>query len=219
MVKIISQGIAIIFHPFFIVLYSYLIYFNTNSIYNQMLYLAAPKIYWPLFSFIGLMAVFFPLLTLYIMYKNKVVSSISIPNRTERIPVLILVLIYYSMTYYIFRYWNTTLLNLLEPFISFLFGGLLLLLILTLITLKWKISLHSASISGLAGGIIAATLISQPGSDFEVVITINVLLLSIIGLVSFSRVFLNAHNVYQVLAGVIIGFVVVFETVFLKLNI
>ncbi|MAJ05504.1 MAG: hypothetical protein CL827_01420, partial [Crocinitomicaceae bacterium] len=160
MVKSISQLIALIFHPVFIVLYSYLIYFNINSIYNQMLYLAAPKIYWPLFSFLGLMVVFFPLLTIYIMYKNKVVSSLAIPKREERIPVLILVIIYYSMAYYIFRYWNTTLLNLLEPFLSFLFGGLILLIALTLTTFKWKISLHSASISGLAGGMIAETLVA-----------------------------------------------------------
>ena len=56
---------------------------------------------------LGLMVVFFPLLTIYIMYKNKVVSSLAIPKREERIPVLILVIIYYSMAYYIFRYWNT----------------------------------------------------------------------------------------------------------------
>ena len=219
MVKSISQFIALIFHPVFIVLYYYLIYFNINSIYNQMLYLAAPKIYWPLFSFLGLMVVFFPLLTIYIMYKNKVVSSLSIPKREERIPVLILVIIYYSMAYYIFRYWNTTLLNLLEPFLSFLFGGLILLIALTLTTFKWKISLHSASISGLAGGMIAETLIAQPGIGFESELLVNALLLFMIGLVSFSRVFLKAHNVLQVVTGIVVGFVVVFGMVFLQLNI
>ena len=219
MVKSISQIIALIFHPVFIVLYSYLIYFNINSIYNQMLYLAAPKIYWPLFSFLGLMVVFFPLLTIYIMYKNKVVSSLAIPKREERIPVLILVIIYYSMAYYIFRYWNTTLLNLLEPFLSFLFGGLILLIVLTLITFKWKISLHSASISGLAGGMIAETLVAQPGIGFESELLVNALLLFMIGLVSFSRAFLKAHSVLQVVTGVVVGFVVVFGMVFLQLNI
>ena len=219
MVKSISQLIALIFHPVFIVLYSYLIYFNINSIYNQMLYLAAPTIYWPLFSFLGLMVVFFPLLTIYIMYKNKVVSSFAIPRREERIPVLILVIIYYSMAYYIFRYWNTTLLNLLEPFLSFLFGGLILLIALTLTTFKWKISLHSASISGLAGGMMAETLVAEPGIGFESELLVNALLLFMIGLVSFSRVFLKAHNVLQVVTGIVVGFVVVFGMVFLQLNI
>ena len=66
------------------------------------------------------------------------------------------------MTYYIFRYWNITLLNLMQPYLSFLFAGLILLLLVTLITLKWKISIHAASIAGLAGGITALTLTAQP---------------------------------------------------------
>ena len=40
-----------------------------------------------------------------------------------------------------------------------------------------------------------------------------------IGLVSFSRVFLKAHNVLQVVTGIVVGFVVVFGMVFLQLNI
>ena len=78
-----------IFHPVFTVIYSYLIYFNIQNIYNQMLFLAAPKIYFPLFFFF-LMAVFFPLLTVYIMYRNKLISSMSIPIRKERLTCFIL---------------------------------------------------------------------------------------------------------------------------------
>ena len=137
--KTFCKIISFVFHPVFMVIYSYFIYFHMDSIYNQMLFLAAPKIYFPLFSFLFLMAVFFPLLTVYIMHKNKLISSIAISKRKERLPVLALVIIYYSMTYYIFRYWNTTLLNLLHPYLSFLFAGLILLLLLTLITLKKQI--------------------------------------------------------------------------------
>ena len=159
MVKSISQFIALIFHPVFIVLYSYLIYFNINSIYNQMLYLAAPKYIGP-FSFLGLMVIFFPFLTIYIMYKNKVVSSLAIPKREERIPVLILVIIYYSMVY-IFRYWNTTLLTL-EPFYLFYLGpNLLINSIPTLV----KISIHSLPFLSW-WGMIAETIVAQPGIGF-----------------------------------------------------
>ena len=148
---IFSKAIAIIFHPVFTVIYSYLIYFNIQNIYNQMLFLAAPKIYWALLFFLFLMVVFFPLFTIYIMYRNKTISSMSIPIRKERLPVLILISIYYLMTYYIFRYWNTTLLNLFHPYLSFLFAGLVLIFTLTAITYFWKISLHSSSISALCG--------------------------------------------------------------------
>ena len=66
---------------------------------------------------------------------------------------------------------------------------------------------------------IAETLIAQPGIGFESELLVNALLLFMIGLVSFSRVFLKAHNVLQVVTGIVVGFVVVFGMVFLQLNI
>ena len=216
---IFSKVISIIFHPVFTVVYSYLIYFNIQNIYNQMLFLAAPKIYWALLFFLFLMVVFFPLATIYIMYRNKSISSMSIPIRKERLPVLILVTIYYLMTYYIFRYWNSTLLNLFHPYLSFLFAGLVLIVSLTAITYFWKISLHSSSISALCGGMMAETLIAQPVGGQEQVFYINMVLLVFIGLVSFSRLFLKAHTLSQTIAGIVLGFSLAFSLVFFQIYI
>lgn len=216
---IFSKVISIIFHPVFTVVYSYLIYFNIQNIYNQMLFLAAPKIYWPLLFFLFLMIVFFPLLTIYFMYRTKSISSISIPIRKERLPVLILVTIYYLMTYYIFRYWNSTLLNLFHPYLSFLFAGLVLIVTLTVITYFWKISLHSSSISALCGGMMAETLIAHPVGGQEQVFYINMALLVFIGLVSFSRLFLKAHTLSQTVAGIALGFSLAFSLVFFQIYI
>ena len=214
-----SKVISIIFHPVFTLIYSYLIYFNIQNIYNQMLFLAAPKIYWALLLFLFLMVVFFPLLTIYFMYRNKSISSISIPIRKERLPVLILVTIYYLMTYYIFRYWNSTLLNLFHPYLSFLFAGLVLIVTLTVITYFWKISLHSSSISALCGGMMAETLIAHPVVGQEKVFYINMALLVFIGLVSFSRLFLKAHTISQTIAGIALGFSLAFSLVFFQIYI
>lgn len=214
-----SKVISIIFHPVFTVIYSYLIYFNIQNIYNQMLFLAAPKIYWALLFFLFLMVVFFPLVTIYIMYRNKSISSMSIPIRKERLPVLILVSIYYLMTYYIFRYWNTTLLNLFHPYLSFLFAGLVLIVTLTAITYFWKISLHSSSISALCGGMMAETLIACPVVYQEQVLYINMALLVLLGLVSFSRLFLKAHTLSQTIAGIVLGFSLAFSLVFFQIYI
>jgi len=216
---IFSKVISIIFHPVFTVVYSYLIYFNIQNIYNQMLFLAAPKIYWALLFFLFLMVVFFPLATIYIMYRNKSISSMSIPIRKERLPVLILVTIYYLMTYYIFRYWNSTLLNLFQPYLSFLFAGLVLIVTLTAITYFWKISLHSSSISALCGGMMAETLIAHPVGGQEQVFYINMALLVFIGLVSFSRLFLKAHTLSQTIAGIVLGFSLAFSLVFFQIYI
>ena len=148
------------------------------------------------------------------MHKNKLISSIAIPKRKERLPVLALVIIYYSMTYYIFRYWNTTLLNLLHPYLSFLFAGLILLLLLALITLKWKISIHAASIAALTGGMAALTFIAQPIINLKQIFFVNAVLLIFIGMVSFSRMYLKAHSATQILAGISLGFSLAFIVVF-----
>lgn len=216
---IFSKAIAIIFHPVFTVIYSYLIYFHIQNIYNQMLFLAAPKIYWALLFFLFLMVVFFPLVTIYIMYRNKTISSMSIPIRKERLPVLILISIYYLMTYYIFRYWNTTLLNLFHPYLSFLFAGLVLIFILTTITYFWKISLHSSSISALCGGMMAETIVAHPVSSQEQVFYINMALLVLVGIVCFSRLYLKAHTVSQTITGIALGFSLAFSLVFFQIYI
>jgi membrane-associated phospholipid phosphatase len=216
---IFSKAIAIIFHPVFTVVYSYLIYFNIQNIYNQMLFLAAPKIYWALLFFLFLMVVFFPLVTIYIMYRNKTISSMSIPIRKERLTVLILISIYYLMTYYIFRYWNTTLLNLFHPYLSFLFAGLVLIFTLTAITYFWKISLHSSSISALCGGMMAETIVAHPVSSQEQVFYINMVLLVLVGIVCFSRLYLKAHTVSQTIAGIALGFSLAFSLVFFQIYI
>ena len=216
---IFSKAIAIIFHPVFTAIYSYLIYFNIQNIYNQMLFLAAPKIYWALLFFLFLMVVFFPLFTIYIMYRNKTISSMSIPIRKERLPVLILISIYYLMTYYIFRYWNSTLLNLFHPYLSFLFAGLVLIFTLTTITYFWKISLHSSSISALCGGMMAESLVAQPVTSQDQVLYINMALLVLVGVVSFSRLHLKAHTLSQTITGIALGFSLAFSLVFLQVYI
>ena len=215
--RIFSHLISVLIHPVFIVVYSFLIYFEIDSFYNKMLFIAAPKIYWLLLVFILMMAVCFPLLTMFIMFKNKIISSYSINERKERIPMLFFVIIYYSMTYYIFRHWNETLLNLLEPYVYFLFAGILLLIIVFIITFWWKISLHSASISGLCGGIMAETLVISELNNITTIMIINTVLLMLIGIVSFSRLYLKAHTFSQVITGIVLGFGIMFMTVYFKL--
>ena len=184
-----------------------------------MLFLAAPKIYWALLFFLFLMVVFFPLFTIYIMYRNKTISSMSIPIRKERLPVLILISIYYLMTYYIFRYWNSTLLNLFHPYLSFLFAGLVLIFTLTTITYFWKISLHSSSISALCGGMMAESLVAQPVTSQDQVFYINMALLVLVGIVSFSRLHLKAHTLSQTITGIALGFSLAFSLVFFQIYI
>ena len=207
--KVVSQFISFIFHPIFIVLYAYLIYFNTDTYTNRILYYSVLDFQPFLFS----MAVFFPLTTILIMKRTGWISSYHIPERKERLPVLVFTMIYYGMTYFIFRSWNQNLSFFIDPFISFLFGGLVLLGVLFIITTFWKISLHTASIAGLAGGSMALLLLQKEAYNVDMMMWVNSLLLFSIGLVSFSRLKLNAHHYGQVLAGTSVGFIIMFTIV------
>ena len=190
-----------------------------DTFFNQMLMIAAPKVYWLLLAFLLMMVVVFPFISLFIMSKNKIISSYSIPNRKERLPVLFFMITYYSMTYYIFRHWNETLLNLLDPYVSFLFATILLLVSLFLITTTWKISLHSSSIAGLCGGIMAEIVAINEVNNSNTIMIINTLLLVLMGLVCFSRIYLKAHTFLQVIAGLSLGFSLMFVVVYFQWSI
>ena len=156
-----------------------------------------------------IIGIIFPLISLLIMRKTKFVSDFNLSQRKERIPVLIIVFIYYAMVYFMYKTWNESYLNLPTPFehlISFLFGGLVLLILTLGITIKLKISLHSVAISGMTGGFLALSIVMNPIYNLEILIQLNALLLIIMGLVGSSRLLLKAHSVQEVLMGMVLGF-------------
>ena len=117
----------------------------------------------------------------------------------------------------IFKDLNDNLSQLIDNFLSFLFGGLILMLLSLIISLKWKISLHSVGISGMTAGFLAFTTSMGPIQNFTYLIAINGLLLIIMGIVASTRLVLKAHKPLEVYAGLILGFVVEYFVVSNKL--
>ena len=214
-----AKVLSFIFHPIFIIAYSFCFYFNIDCFYNHLINISAPNLYWALFTFLLMMGIVFPSITMIIMYRSKIISSFSIPIRKERIPILLLVIIYYSMIYYIFRHWNNNLFNLLSPYMSFLLGGIITLLLATIITLKWKISLHALAISGFSGGMLGLLLISGEVYNLQEMMIYNTILLLLTGLVSYSRLILNTHTISQVIVGLVLGFSIELSFVLLQVRI
>ena len=85
-----------------------------------------------------------------------------------------------------------------------------LILILTIITVFWKISIHSAAIGGVVGFIFALGMI-HPIVNFTFILAFIIL---IAGLVIYSRLMLNAHTPWQVYAGAVLGFLVCFMSIY-----
>lgn len=87
-------------------------------------------------------------------------------------------------------------------YIAPMIGSTISLMLITIINLWWKISAHGASMGGLAGGIIAWSILS--GTDPLWLICLTILLGGIVG---WSRILLKAHTPAQYCCGWLLGFI------------
>ncbi|MDD3985432.1 MAG: PAP2 family protein [Methanobacterium sp.] len=136
-----------------------------------------------------LFAVFFPILTSLILIK-KMNTDLDITDRNKRTSPLILAVFSYIIGFLVLYIFNAPVLTIALMFVYFSNTVLILF-----INFSWKISIH---VMGVAGPI--AALIYLFGSP-EIIFCI------IIPFVMWSRIKLNKHTPYQVLAGAILGLI------------
>ena len=91
----------------------------------------------------------------------------------------------------------------------FMLGIVLLLILLFVITLKWKISGHAAGIGGMLGTFLS--LLFKYRMDLRWIIIATILLA---GLVGTSRLILKKHTPAQVYAGFSLSLLVMYVTVY-----
>jgi membrane-associated phospholipid phosphatase len=208
-----TKAISIIFHPLFIPMYAFLMYLQIEhfAIYN--LHSLTDAGFWFIFTVIFVFTCLLPLLSLNMMRYSQMVSDWEVSNHKERVPLLIASSVFLSCLYYLFSYLEIQTGNIFENFYAVLMGGIVLGLISAIISHFWKISLHAMMISGLAGAMIGLTSTMNPILNKPEMVFYNSILLIIVGIVAFSRLHQKAHNILQVLAGMMIGFGVMFLVV------
>jgi hypothetical protein len=155
-------------------------------------------------AFLTLISVFIatgimPVIISIILKKIKLISSLHMPKKEERmLPFLLTGTLYYGVIYLLSSKWKIPL----DPLIyKFMFGATLAIIIGMLITFNWKISVHMIGIGGVVG---IVTVISKTGPDVLLYL-LNVLII-IAGLIGFGRLQLKAHSFNQVIAGFLLGF-------------
>ncbi|HKM93421.1 MAG TPA: hypothetical protein VJY41_07200 [Prolixibacteraceae bacterium] len=92
----------------------------------------------------------------------------------------------------------------------FMLGACLVLIMLFLITMKWKISGHAAAMGGLTG--LFLSLAFRYAIDLKWVIIAAIF---VSGIVASSRILLTKHSALQVYLGYGLGLVTIFLTVYL----
>lgn len=194
-ITLLAKGISIIFHPLLIPSIGFLLLFYSGFYFSMM--------NWEVKKFV-LLIVFFttcilPLLTIAFLSMNERFSP-GMEKSTDRVLPLMFSAIYYYIGYYLLGR-----LPIFPVYKVFLISTILVIILLMVVSLRWKISNHMASIGGLTGALIALSLRLQINTSY-----ILALVFLIAGLVGTSRLILKKHNPLQIYAGYALGFLVMF---------
>lgn len=190
-----AQVVSVVFHPLLMTTYLFLVL----SMYLPAIFQPIRPTLWFLFL-IFLMTFLLPSLNFLFFRVTGTIKDLQMFNRTERILPFAFVTILYCVVTFMF-YWKFPVPNVLK-----------LMMIITamvisssIITLFYKVSVHSVAVCGIIGILLPLNNLSDGLLLYPIV-----LLLIIAGIVTSSRLQLNAHGPREVLVGSILGFAIGF---------
>lgn len=196
---IIAQAISILLYPLWIPTIGMILYCLGVS----AVALPLPPFYWWIScGFTFFVTAVIPLSLILIGIKCGAITDVYIKTRQQRTtPYIHTIICYCFWIYFLIR-------TLHAP--TFLWvtaiGATADLVLVTLINLKWKISSHLSGLGGLLGGIFSFCLYYSvmPGIALMSVFLLTTLLLM------YSRIYLQAHDGWQVVAGFILALLCTF---------
>lgn len=200
-----SKVISILFHPIFMPIFTLFLIFHSDGVIKH--YFAARSAYSHedqrsrIYLVFFITTVLMPAVSFYILKRNKLVSSFSMPSRNERFFPYLTTVVYYMILYYLLRSNRFPL-----AFLTATLGTVAVVLLIMFINMRFKISSHAAGIGGVVA--IYAILIKHGWIMHST--GILALLVVLAGLVSTARLSLNAHRVSEIYAGLLLGFFVEF---------
>ncbi|MDX2188648.1 MAG: hypothetical protein SFY32_02180 [Bacteroidota bacterium] len=204
MFKTLSVAISILLHPFLIPVYIYTVIVLCTP------YLLPPLPFATMIMFLVFMLIIcfiIPALLIFIMYRLRLIESLHLNEITDRIKAFFCTIPIYVLSVYVmyskFQFTGLAMAIQSTVLISMFVSGI--------ITFFWKISLHSMSVTGLVYfvGYLAAVY------KIELLYFTFLILLIVAGLLMSARLYLGAHNLSQIGAGMFLGlFLSVFGTLF-----
>lgn len=198
--KLIARFFSSVLHPllmplygtFILIHYSYLDVYPA-SVKRVILYI------------VGLFTLVIPLVGIVLLKALRLIEHVSLNRREDRkLPYLITLASYFACGYLLYK------LNLPPWVVGFVAGGLLSLIVASVITIWWKISAHMTGMGGFLGAMV---FLFHYMNLMPLWLLLTAILLT--GLLGTSRIELNRHTFGQVLAGTFNGFVCVYLTMLL----
>jgi len=180
-----------IFHPLLIPVYGLIIIFSAPTMFGYLPF-NVKKL---LLLIVVVDNIFIPISLLPFFIHRNIITSWILSDRKERtVPLIMTTALYAATSFIIFRFPLPLFLK------SFIYSFFFLSLVITLINLRWHISIHSVGAGALIAMIIILSVrMHTPLTEY--------LISSIIaaGLLLSSRLKLNYHNPPQVWSGFLIG--------------
>ncbi len=192
---IVAEVLSIVFHPVLIPSYSLILLMLADPVLNNLISL---KIKFILLAFVFSGTAIIPVFLILLLKKKKVISSVYLHDRVERITPLAGTTILFYLVYNMLSNSGLpaiiSLMSLVSAFLA---------LAILIITLFWKISIHTTAM----GGMLASFFCISGELSISPVIICAVLIL-LCGLVAFSRIKTNAHQPAQVYTGFLMGILI-----------
>lgn len=161
--------------------------------YYSMTYTSEAR--WLLVGLVFIGTGLLPGLLMVMFYRLRLVSSLEMNNREERLIPLIVYGVFIYMVYHLIHS-----LQLPSILYLYLFGGFLVCLMVVFINVFWKISLHMTGIGSATGVFLALSMRVMVHSYW---LLIALILLG--GLIGVARMKLRAHTPAQIYAGYVLG--------------
>lgn len=187
-----AHFLSYLFHPFwmpsFMVLILYWITLNGAVRFQS-------AVWYFIIIIVLVNTIIIPILLIWLMKRLKMIESLSLSNKKDRLYPFLITALFYFTTWFVFRSLN------IIPFLSSIFIiATVLVLLAAIINVLWKISIHNMSMGAISAAIVFLTASHYIASSWPAYI---ILLLS--GLVGFARLKLRAHTPAQVYGGFIVG--------------
>lgn len=194
--KTIAKIFSVIFHPLLLPSFGIIILYNSGSVLEYLPF-QAKKI---ILLVVGVSTFILPLTFVPFFIFQKIIKNVQMENTRERlIPFFITSALYFFCYYLLIR------LGAPQTIPKFILAATTTVVVLFLLSFKWKISAHMTGIGGLTGSLVAVSF--RLGVNLEYFIIAAVIASGIIG---YSRLVLKAHKPYQIYLGWLTG---VFTTI------
>jgi len=196
-----AQIISYAFHPLLMTSIAVIILFNSG----HYLSVVNAGIRDTIYSIFFILTFVLPALFIPVLFYFRIITKLEIDIRKERLLPLLSTTIIYALAFYFMKKVS------MPPILTRLvFSSIVVLVLSTAITSFWKVSLHLTSLGGLLGFVIYLGINSNLN-----VLLVGFIIILISGLVGASRLYLQRHNPWQVYAGFLIGFFIVYLTMML----